>query len=50
MVIAVKTYVNRLNINIVGPRAASSNVPVNCSPGTGIKLENLGPIRAVKVT
>ena len=32
MVIAVKMYVNRLNISIVGPRAASSSVPVNCSP------------------
>lgn len=32
IVIAVKTYVNKLKINIVGPRAASSNVPVYCTP------------------
>lgn len=31
MVIAVKMYVNKLKISIVGPRAASSSVPVNYS-------------------
>ena len=31
MVIAVKMYVNKLKMSIVGPSAASSKVPVHCS-------------------
>ena len=31
MVIAVKMYVNKLKMSIVGPSAASSRVPVHCS-------------------
>ena len=31
MVIAVKMYVNKLKMSMVGPSAASSKVPVHCS-------------------
>lgn len=33
MVIAVKMYVNKLKMSMVGPSAASSKVPVHCSNG-----------------